>query len=244
MPNFIDYDSIADRICYFDNYVLSFVVRLAKKDKDGNRSHYHKEFQYNAPYLNTSQVIAIKRQYDYYYTIERFNLEGGEDKNYIQIRAMNIIMLQNILNNMTTILFNDSNWAIKNKRLILKGQFEPLVLTNLPMDKWISFTPIVYESIDGMFSKGVRMILSDSSQICDMTIDKFMEFTYYITSIPMTVAAQTLLNYLPMEMGTNLVTFDSPYIQQQNENKKYEGVKAPNRISYFDKNNKFKQLED
>ena len=211
---FIDYDAISDRIFWLaSNISLNFTVKLGKKDKEGNRLHYHKEIEYASNYLNTNSVISIKRSFDYFFTIE-----STDNKSiYIQIRLENMIMLQNVLQEVLNSLFDQSRWSIKNKRLVTIGNFAPSVLPGLPMNKWLSFEPIVYEYNSGEFNKGVRITLSDYNLYIDIDIDKFMGLVYLINSFNMYQAASTMINYLHWnEYGTNLVQF-APDTNEQNE---------------------------
>ena len=191
--NFIDYDSISDKILWFDNnFSLSFTVKLARKDKSGNRNHFHKEFIYPSQYLDIDQSVALKRNYDYFLTIEDLKKTV-----YIQIRINDMIMLKMIINSIISQLTDDSIRVIKDNRLMKKntGQ-QPLVLPNLVMNKWISFECIPILDYEGAWSKGVRITLSDQSVFIDMTIDNFMGFAYVIDSFNMVQQAAIMVNYL------------------------------------------------
>lgn len=191
--NFIDYDSISDKILWFDNnFSLSFTVKLARKDKNGNRDYFHKEFIYPSQYLDTDQSVTLKRNYDYFLTIEDLRKTV-----YIQIRINDMIMLKMIINNIISQLTDDSIWVIKNNKLMKKntGQ-QPFVLPNLVMNKWISFECVPILDYEGAWSKGVRITLSDQSVYIDMTIDNFMGFAYIIDSFNMIQQAAIMVNYI------------------------------------------------
>lgn len=248
-PQFIDYDAISDRIYSLgQNIVLNFTVKLARKDKDGCRVHFHKEFQYPASsYIDTRSVISIKRNYDYYFSIEDITNKDS----YIQIRLENMIMLKTILQQLVNILVDESNWMIKDKKLILKKKYKPILLPGLPMNKWLTFEPITIEFEDGSFSKGIRITLSDYSVYVDMTIDKFMGLTYLLDSYNMPIAAMIMINYLDQhKFGTSLVVFDNYNTPPISNTEEFEGVPdtVPNRTipkrnkSFFDKSDELDNL--
>jgi len=218
MPRFEDYDMISDFIDWLGQSAqCKFVVKLAKKDKDGNREGFHKEYTYRSSYNNVELVSSIRRSFDYYLTIEGVT---GNDI-YIQIRPHNMIMLQNVLNQISGYLFDSSLWAIKNKILVIKGKPQPLVINHLPMDKWMTFEIIVIE-YNGQFDKGVR-IGFPNDQYTDVRIDQFMGFLYFINTFNMYQAACTLINYIQRpDFGTNMITIDNTY-RSGNYNPNYEG---------------------
>jgi len=205
MLNFEDYDMVSDLIDWLGHSIqYKFIVKLASKEKDGTRSSFHREYSYKSSYSDVDMVNSIKRSFDYYITLESLNKET-----YIQIRPQNMIMIQNVLNQVYMWLMNDSLWAIKNKALVVKGKPAPLVISNLPMGKWISFELISIE-YNGQYDKGVRIGLSDESQYTDVRIDQFMGFVYFMSSINMYQAALEIINYVQRPaFGTNMVTFDN-----------------------------------
>lgn len=237
--NFIEYDSISDKMFWFnqDTY-LSFTVKLTRKDKDGNRNHYHSEYIYDSQYIDTQYGISIKRQYDYYLSI---NSTNSWDKLFIQIRIQNMIMLNMVLKQITNILLNNELWVEKNGRLMTKGTISPLVVTGLPMNKWLQFeaTPII--NPDGKYSKGVRITLSDNNRFVDINMDQFLGFTYLMGSIDMLQLAATLINYIPNSeiYNTNRMNIDSYHIDNKNPVGN-ESIEAPKRTiskqqnSFFD----------
>ena len=250
MPQFIDYDSISDRVYTLgSNIVVNFTVKLARKDKDGCRSHFHKEYMYSAnSYKDTSCVVSIKRVYDYFISIENINNKDI----YIQIRVENMIMLKSILQQLVNILMDESNWMIRDNKLVLKRKYNPILLTGLPMNKWLDFEPTVMQFQDGSFTKAVRISLSDYSEYVDMPVDKFMGFTYAIDCMRMQESAMIMINYLDEhKFGTSLVSFDNPYnTPPSSDREDYEGVPdtVPNRTipkrnkSFFDKNDELDNL--
>jgi hypothetical protein len=215
MPTFEDYDTISDTIDWLGQSVqYKFVTKLSSKDKNGNRTSFHREYAYSSTYNDTEMAYSIKRSFDYYVT-----LESIDKSTYIQIRQQNMIMMQNILNQVVSWLFNESYWAVKNKILVLKGKPKPLIMNYLPMNKWLSFELIVIE-YNNQFDKGIRICLSDESIYVDVRIDNFMGFVYYMNTLNMYQCALSIVNYLQRpSFGTNMVTFDN----QSNRTNNFEG---------------------
>ena len=237
MPSFIDYDSVGDKLYFLsEGTYLTFTVKLSKKDKDGCRNHYHKEYMYPSnQYLDKSTGVTIKRDFDYYLAIE-----NKKEEIFIQIRMENMIGLNMILQNLVQILLNDNVWAVKNNRLVLKGNINPMSI-DLPLDKWLSFEPLVLEYEQG-FSKGVRIILSQNDKFVDLDIDKFMGLVYLLSNFNMYQSALSIVNYLNWrEYGTNLVTFsDGSSNMNEGSIKSPNGRKIPTKAqkqkSFFDLN--------
>lgn len=207
--SFIVYDNISDKIYWLGKDVtLSFVVKLSKKDDDGNRMHFHNEYIYDSKYINTQYGVSIKRQYDFYLAIESNQMDV-----FVQIRMQNIIILRSILSDMVKILTNDKYWLYKDGKYNLKGGIKPLVHNGLPMNKWLSFQPISIINMNEEPKKGVRITLSDDSKFVDVTMDQFLGFVYIINSIDMLGYAATLVNYIP---NKEIYNTNSKYIPSSN----------------------------
>jgi hypothetical protein len=233
---FENYDQISDIIDWLGKSVrYKFVTKLAGKDKDGNRNSFHKEYSYRSQYVDTSMSCSVVRSFEYYVQIESLY-----DRNiYIQIRPNNMIMIQNVLNQMTNLLFDENYWIIKNKKLNIKGKPNPIVIHNLPFGKWLSFELIVIEW-DNQFDKGIRISLSDDSAYTDIRIDQFMGFVYFMNSLNMYQCALELLNYIQRpEFGTNLVSYDTDrnpnIINNEEIQAKNRTIQNKQQRSFFDK---------
>lgn len=252
MPQFTDYDTITDtvlRLSYDTTFNLA--VKLAKKDKDGKRNHCHHEFKYPSRYVgNNGYLYSIKRNFDYYYTIEKYNSDT-KTKTYIQIRLQHMIMLQNILANIVNILYDEKRWKLSNKRLVFTGAVEKFLLSGLPMEQWISFEPIVMTNYNEQFGKGIRITLGDESIYTDVVIDDFMGFVYFINTGNMFEQAQTLMNYINWhDYGTNLVSFNNEDDQIIEDTESLGVINATNRTipkkpkSFFDKKSTLDKIDD
>ena len=207
--SFIYYDSISDKIYWLGkDVVLSFVVKLSKKDDDGNRVHFHNEYIYDSKYINTQYGVSIKRQYDFYLV-----LESNQMDIYIQIRVQNMIILRSILSDVIKILTDDRYWLYKDNKLSVKGNIKPLIHNGLPMNKWLSFQPIPIITSNEEYKKGVRITLSDETKYIDVTMDNFLGFVYIINSIDMLGYAATLVNYIP---NSEIYNVNSNYVPCNN----------------------------
>ena len=235
---FLDYDKISDIIMYLSKEVtVKFNVSLASKSQEGQRLHYHQEFEYGSKFNNRSNGYSVRRNFDYYISIDVKNdYESG-----IMIKPANMIMLRLKLNQVAqwfTKLF-----VIKDDRLVIVGKFEPIMM-NISEYKAIKFLPQVIQFEDGAFKEGVRMILnSEESVYVDLTIDKFMELYYFIDSVDMYNCAIVLLNYFGApEPGTNMFSMDGGNNRYQNQDPYYDRYEKKEKgnpdNSFFNKMNK------
>lgn len=217
----LNYERISDDLYYIGDYVLKFNVDLAKKDKENNRVHFHKEYKYNTnKYFGQDYLSTIKRSFDFYLTLERFRNNDSYEKDYIQIRVQNMINLR--------IAFSDvQDWFLdpkfrgifakdKQGRIhVMPNMVNPHTVY-LPMDRYINIEPVVFVNFEGKDETGVRFTFGDGDKYVDMGVDKFLGFKYLIDSINMYQSAQIMINYLPqIPCGTNSVTFSDDTPQKE-----------------------------
>lgn len=206
------YDKISDDLYFLGkNVVLKFNVNLSRPNQENQRNHYHKEYQYNSKYIDTSSVITIRRSFDFYLSIENLTRDDFGNKEYIRIGVPEIMSLRYYIEAVTR-WFTDSKYeslyAKKNGRLIMLGRVENIRISNLPLDRYLEFEAMVCETPDGDMYPGVRIYLSSKTNYADMSIDRLMGFYYLISTINMYESAQLMLNYLQRpEYGTNMVSF-------------------------------------
>lgn len=246
-----DYDKISDDLCMLGfNTVLRFNVVLSKGTQEGKRYHYHHEYEYNTnKYIDTKSLITIRRQFDFYLSIENFRQNEFGQKEFIMIRIQDILYVREQLQNAIK-WFRSSKYSnlygMKDNKTILLRSVEPIHILGLAGDKYISLEPSVISYEEGKSFSALRMYLSSKENYIDMSIDKFMGFVYLIESINMYESAQLLLNYLQRpEYGTNLHSFSSGknisdieeegYIDTKVNNRKIENNKRQK--SFFDKMN-------
>lgn len=194
---FEDYEKISDLVMWFNKDVLlNFVVNLAKRDMNGNRSFFHKEWKYDSKYNDKDKVLSIKRNFGYYLIIE---CRQNKDDSLI-IKQQDMIMLTANLKKVTKFasLFK---YDEKHKKLQLSSAYDSITCC-IGRDRVIQFDPIVIIDDEGVREEreGIRISLSESF-FFDISFDTFLEFYYIISTFNMYQAAITLVNYLPAEFG-------------------------------------------
>lgn len=193
---FIDYDKITDTIAWLNkDTTLEFTVQLAKKGKDGNRYHFHREYKYDSKYINKGKIYSIKRDFDYFLNIKvKDNFDAS-----VMIRAKDMIALRQRFHIIYKWLTNGKLFKYdKENKLIMVGEPAPVDLTNLS-GKFIRFMPIVITYEDEYQKEkqkpGVRLLLNGDYPV-DVNIDSFMELFYIIDGFDMYQCALALVNYI------------------------------------------------
>lgn len=207
---YIDYDKISDDLCWLGNKcIVRMVVKLANKTKDGNRNHFHREFKYQASYVDKREVITMRRSFDYYISIDHL-----ETKQSILITVKDILLLRMQMSEVFK-WFYDNTFALKKNKMIILDKKKPITVDGLiGSGKYLSFEPIVYIDWEEKQSKGVRITLGDPEIFADIPANVFAGFMYIINSIDMFTAAQNMINYIGHpDFGTNLLRFEkSEYV--------------------------------
>lgn len=245
---FNHYDKISDDLYFLGmNTVLRFNVTLSKKTEDGKKYSFHHEYIYDSnKYIDYNQLGTIRRQFDFFLTIE--NLKKNQDgiKEYIMIRVQDIIYIQDCFNE-ASMWFRDKKYrnlfASKDNKIIMLGKVDPIIIGGLPMDKYMTLEPIVINYENNISLTGVRLTLSSSSNYVDIPVDRFMGLLYLINNINMYESAQLLLNYMQRpEYGTNSYSFEREFDMSQEhsdfvETKSKRKVQVNNKRqkSFFDK---------
>lgn len=206
------YEKLVDDIYFLGNaVVLRMNVILAKKLEDGRRYYYHNEFLYTTnKYIDTNQIVTMRRSFDYFLTIENNKYIDGE-KESIMIRVQDILFVRNLLSIVyawfTTERFRNL-FAYSKGKLVLVDRVDPVVIDGLPLEKCLIFEPTVVTYNDKEF-EGVRMYLNSKSNYVDMSVDKFMGLYYILNTIDLYQSAQLLLNYHGRpQMGTHITIFN------------------------------------
>lgn len=211
--SYLKYEKISDTMMYLGNSVsLKFNIKLAKKGVDGKRYHYHKEYMYPANYINADTLISVKRDFEYY-----ISLESSKDKDFFCIITINDILLVRSIMKQTSKWLDGSieTFAIKKNKLVLLGKFNPISIP-LSTGKSIGFQPIVITNVNDIQSQGIRMSI-DNNYI-DISANVFMGFVYLITTIDMFSCAQTMLNYLCGDNFLGRNTISMPGTEEVQEN--------------------------
>lgn len=231
---YIDYDKLSDDLCWLGNKcIVRMVVKLANKNKDNERQHFHREFKYPANYADKREAITVRRSFSYYISID--SLEDSQSS--IMITINDILPLRAAINQVYN-WFYDKTFALKGGNMIILEQKNPITVEGLIGGKYLKFEPIVYLDRYEKQSKGVRIMLGDTS-FTDVPVDAFTGFLYLMNTIDMFNAAQNLINYMGHpDFGTNLVTYArSEYVGKEEPESKIKNRQIPNKRpnkSFFD----------
>lgn len=233
-----NYEKITDDIMIIANKViLRMNVALSHYNTENKRFTFHREVQYFSQKTN-SNLVNIKRNFDYYLTIEHII-----NKDYIRIGITDIFKLQHALNEAYK-FFIDSKYenlyVKKDGELILYMNVDPVIITGLSMDKYLKFEPCIYVDFRGESQMGLRMYLSSESSYCDISINRLEAFIYTINNINLFQSAQLMINYFEKpELGYNLYSFNTE--PEDDTELSFTGKDnrqvTPNNknVSYFDK---------
>ena len=223
---FTDYEKISDVLMFLSKDIsLCFNVSLAYKKADGTRSHYHKEYVYSSKYINKGNVVSIKRNFNYYLSID----VRDDFNNSVMITPANMIALKMKMK----IVYNWMSTLFKyvDDKLIISGTWKENILY-LNRTSTLKFEPNVCIYEDGTYKEGVRIYINDESLFFDLDIDRFMELYYIVDTIDMYQNAIILLNYIaPKEYGNNLsyINGESNSNNYQRENNSFFSNKANNK---------------
>ncbi len=212
---YLDYDKISDDLCWLGNKcIVRMVVKLAKKNKDGDRNHFHTEYKYPANYNDKREAITLRRSFDYYISIDSL-----DTKDSIMITIRDILLLRASLAEVYK-WFYDKTFAIKNKKMIILEKKKPVIVDGLMGGKYLIFEPIVYTDWEEKQSKGIRITLGNPNSFIDVSASSFAGFLYVMSGIDMYTSAQGLINYLGHpKFGTNLITYErSEYVSGEQVN--------------------------
>ena len=192
--DFTDYDRITDRLMFLSNIItLNFTVSLAKKDKMGNRSHIHYETEYSSRFKDQSVARSIKRDIDYYFTLDNSKDFG----NGLVLRPQDVEIIKMLLNQQILPWFFGTSrvFGIQDNKLYIKEFGSPVIYAQSDY-KFVSFQPIIFEYEDGKFKEGIRIYLNNQDSFADLDIDRFMQFVNIIKCTDMYNAALTMINYV------------------------------------------------
>lgn len=236
--SYVDYDRMSDDIYYIGGngkLNLKMNVAFAKKMDDGSRRHFYHEYQYDSKYIDTGQVVSIRRSYEYYLTIDSY--EDKDKLNSIMIRPQDMILLRAKLSEVLN-WYNSDIFAQKKDKLIIVKRPTPIQIGGFPEMKTITFEPVVIDYETGQ-SLGVRMTLNNNIY-SDINLDRFYGFVYIINSFDMVASAQMMLAYMGRpEFGTNRIELDRNFNEDESTipEPKIAERKLPsgNKKSFFDK---------
>lgn len=230
------YEKITDDIMIIANrVVLRMNVSLSYYNQENKRYNFHREVEYYSQKANKN-LINIKRNFDYYLTIEH-----TINKDYIRIGLRDILKLRYALDESYKFFIDPKYknlYAKKDGELILYMKTDPIIIT-VSMDKYLRFEPCVYTDFRGEAQRGLRMFLSSTQSYCDISISNLEAFKYIIDTINLYESAQLMINYIERpDFGTNLYTFNTEPNDEASadfEGKEGRKIKLDKNLSFFDK---------
>lgn len=244
MINREKYEKISDTVMIIANRViLKMNVALSYyTNENTNRQIFHQEVEYYSKKTN-SNLINIKRNFDYYLSIEHIIT-----KDYIRIGISDIVKLKYALEasyRFFTAPEYKNLYVKKDNELILYQNPDPILITDLSMGNYLQFEPSIFTNYRGEPERGLRMYLSSQESYCDISIPRLEGFLYVISTINLFESAQIMLNYIERpEFGTNLYICNSSEVYTE-ENANFsgkDGRELPSKnLSYFDRMRKLEE---
>lgn len=235
---FVDYDKITDTLLYLSqNITMSFHVVLSRKDKQGKRVFFHYETAYNSKFIGSDTGHSIKRNMNFYFTIDNKN----DFANGFILRQQDVMLLVMAIEKMVLPWFfgngKERIFSIVDNKLVITGNFTPLTYTQSEI-KFLRFTPFVLSYPDGTYKEGIRITLNYDSEYADMDIDKFMGFYGLLKNTDMYGVACSMVTYaklapyglnifamsglgggyIPDQWGESAVAEESPQPKQSAKN--------------------------
>lgn len=207
---FMKYDKISDDVYTLGpNTVLRFNVSLSKITSDGKRYHYYKEFEYQSRASNQDTLITVKRNYDYYLSIENVQKNRTtDDKAFIRIGIQEYPKFRAQLEVVYS-WFHSKEFKrlfARNKgKLVLTSPVPEDAINGYPQNKFIRFVPTIIDKGEGKdrLEPGIEMDLSSYDNYVLMNYDRFMGLYYLIANFSMYQAAQNLVGCLGLPEGLN-----------------------------------------
>ena len=197
--DYLKIDKISDDVYVLaPNAILRFNVSLSKIS-GGKRYHYHREYEYPAKNIHQS-LVTVKRSFDYYLSFESPQKDNNGSKLFIRIGAQEYFLLKKCLSEVEA-WFTDKKYAklyvMDRGKLILTAPIPNTRIHNLPMDKYIDFSPTIIDKGIANADKepGIRIEFGDPNCVISINLDKFMGLKYIIDCFNMYQAAITLINY-------------------------------------------------
>lgn len=220
--DYLKIDKISDDVyAIAPNAILRFNLSLSKISA-GKRYHYHKEYEYPAKSINDS-LVTIKRSFDYYLSFESPQKDSNGTKLFIRIGAQEYFLLKKCLSEVEA-WFTDKKFSklyVSDRgKLILTAPTPKTRIHNLPMGKYIEFSPTIIDKGIANADKepGIRIEFGDPNWVISINLDKFMGLKYVIDYFNMYQAAITLLNYNARPpYGTNRVIMGNEHTMPGND---------------------------
>lgn len=200
--DYLKFDRISDDVFAISpSVVLKFTVSLSKIS-GGKRYHYHKEYEYPNKTIN-KPLVSIKRSFDYYLSFESNQKMDDGNKLFVRIGAQEILRLISSMDEVVR-WFNDKAYeklfiVDRTGKLIMAPPIpKDIIVANLPMDKYIIFSPTIVDKGVANADKepGVKITFGSPETCIDITLDKFMGLKYTISNFNLYQSAAILINYI------------------------------------------------
>lgn len=240
---FFKVDKISDVVYTIGfNTVLKFNVALTKTVEDKKYS-FHNEYEFTNKHGNPS--VTIKRNFDYYLSIENLQKDAGGNKLFIRIGPSEIILLRKGLDEAVAWFTHQkyANLFFKDARgkISVTAPVPSYIIRGFPMDRAIRITPkAVTRSNEDIYEPGIEMDFG-STQI-NLSVNRLMGLHYLVSNFNMYQAASEMVNYIGRpEFGTNRV-----YLETDNFNSKrstYDSERVPETSGIMNRHVKSNSLE-
>jgi hypothetical protein len=223
---FLDYDKISDVLMYFSSDVmLKFTVQLGKRDQENHRRFFHREVIYESKYSNVGPVVSIKRDMNFFYSIE----DTKDYMNNVMITIQDVYLLRTLIEaNIIPWFIGPKNIFSTNPddgKLVITGKWSPQQFT-LSDYRYLEFYPIVLLYEDGKTNYGVRMIVNGPNTYADMDLNRFLGFYTIIAQSDMYAIASSMANYVKTgPYGVNTYSM-------LEEGRQFKSAGTTNRINY------------
>lgn len=204
---FLDYDKVSDTVMWLSpTCALKFCVRLKYRNKNGDYISFHSEYK---TYSTTTEreLLSVSLNQSAYFSIEC----KGDKRDYIIIRPNDISVLKMLYEKTILNWFIGDNkvFSIVDNNITITGKYTPVEVA-INEQSYLKFSPIRISFDNGDMKEGLRIVINNSENFVDLTIDKMFEFFYYICNTDILNAAFNLLNYIKMNpYGENLVDLSS-----------------------------------
>jgi hypothetical protein len=224
-----DYEKITDDLMWLGysktskcSYLLRFNVSLSNMSNDGKKMPFHTEYRYETrKYSNVFAGNTIRRHMTYYLSIESSRQDEFGNKDFIMIRACDILYIRSqfeiiyhwFMGDIVDGKYIPGIYGTRDNKMVIFGQHE-LIIKGLNQGNYIIIHPCVMDNKGEMVS-GVVFTINNGNSF-EVNMDSFMELYYLIGSIDMYNAASTLMAYFGRPpFGTNMW-------QPNDQNKIYE----------------------
>lgn len=231
--------SLVFRPC--NNFVIKHIVQVAKKNIEGKRQYFHKEFTYvSNKYIDKKYLKSINLDFYSYLLIE----EQGKDwtnRETIMLQNVNLPNFKHGLKEVANWFYDDKYddlYYIENNQLKLNAEFGDLKLKlKLGETKSIMFRPSVIEDNNGTRYEGVEMFVNNTHTVGYITLDNLMAMYDIISSFNLYQSSLELINYLQRP------EFDKYNYDMEDEG--YEGhVNRENGLTQVSKRNNTGELKE